>query len=472
MNNNVEEIWRQCLEIIQENIAPKSFKTWFEPIVPERIDGEALTLQVPSYYFCEFLEDKFIDVISMAIKSVIGGSAKLEYSIVVDNSKASKSLHVPATNSARTSNNPIDTPTVKGKPIRNPFEVAPTKMQIDSQLNPNYSFENYIEGECNRLARSAGVAIASNPGGTAFNPLVLCGRPGLGKTHLAQAIGLEVKQKFPDKTVLYVSTNKFQTQFVEAIRKNEINDFLHFYQLIDVLILDDIQELAGKEGTQRTFFHIFNHLHQSGKQLILTSDKAPADLQGLEERLLSRFKWGLSADIKSPDFNTRLEILRRKAYADGIEIPTEVFEFIAENVDNSIRELEGALISMLAQATLNNKEITVDVAASIIGKITKSAKKEMSIGDIQQAVCDHFEMEVDVLQSKTRKREIVQARQIAMYFCKTLTKASLASIGAQVGKKDHATVLYACKTVNNLIEIDKKFKSHVDAISNKLHLRN
>lgn len=472
MNSNVKEIWTQCLEIIQENIAPKSFKTWFEPIVPERLEGESLTLQVPSYYFCEFLEDKFIDVISLAIKSVIGDNAKLEYAVVVDRNVSAKPLHIPATNHANTFNNPIDIPTVKGKPIRNPFEVVSTKMQIESQLNPNYSFDNYIEGDCNRLARSAGLAIASNPGGTAFNPLVLCGRPGLGKTHLAQAIGLEVKQLFPDKTVLYVSTNKFMTQFVEATKKNEINDFLHFYQLIDVLILDDIQELAGMKATQKTFFHIFNHLHQSGKQLILTSDKAPSELQGLEERLLSRFKWGLSADIKSPDFNTRLEILRRKAYADGIDIPNEVFEYIAQNVDNSIRELEGALISLLAQATLNNKAITIEVAESILGKITISAKKEMSIDDIQQVVCDHFDMPISALQSKTRKREVVQARQIAMYFCKTLTKASLASIGAQVGKKDHATVLYACKTVNNLIEIDKKFKSQVDEISNKLHLRN
>lgn len=470
MNNIVIEVWNKCLEILQENIAPKSFKTWFEPIVPEKLEGSALTLQVPSYYFCEFIEDKFLDELSYAIKTVIGEDASLEYSAVVDRSNDSKTMHIPALNKYNTSNNPVQAPSVAGRPIKNPFDIAPHKMQIDSQLNPNYTLDNYIEGDCNRLARAAGVAIGLKPGETAFNPLVLSGKPGLGKTHLAQAIGVDVKKRFPNKTVLYVSTNMFKTQFMEAVKKNELNDFLHFYQLIDVLIIDDIQELAGLEGTQRTFFHIFNHFHQAKKQLILTSDKSPSELKGVEERLISRFKWGLCVDILSPDFKTRLEILRRKAYADGLEIPDDVFEYIAENVNNNIRELEGALISMLAQATLNNKEITLEVAESILGKINKAKKKDYTIDGIQKTICEHFEMPVENLQSKTRKREIVQARQIAMYFCKSLTNASLASIGSQIGNKDHATVLYACKTVNNLIEMDKSFKAQIDQINTKLRL--
>ena len=314
------------------------------------------------------------------------------------------------------------------------------------------------------------MAVSENPGGTAFNPLVLYGDSGLGKTHLAQAIGIKTKELYQDKTVLYVSANKFQTQFTEAIRNNNKNDFLHFYQMIDVLIIDDIQELAGKEKTQNTFFHIFNHLHQSGKQLILTSDKAPIELKGMENRLLSRFKWGLSADLQNPDYETRVRILHQKAYKDGIVLDNEVIEYIASHVTNNVRELEGALISLLAQSTLNKKELNLELAVTIIDRLVKNTKRELSIDYIQKVVCDHFSLPIDVLQVKTRKREIVQARQIAMYFSKTLTKASLASIGSQIGKKDHATVLHACKTVNNLIDTDRGFKTQIDEIDKKLKM--
>jgi chromosomal replication initiator protein len=325
-----------------------------------------------------------------------------------------------------------------------------------------------VEGECNRLARSAGYAVANNPGGTAFNPLLIYGESGLGKTHLAQAIGIEIKEKFPDKTVLYVPANRFQTQYVEAIRNNTKNDFLHFYQMIDVLVIDDVHEFAGKEKTQDIFFHIFNHLHQSGKQLILTSDKAPVELQGLEQRLLSRFKWGLSADLQVPDFETRVAILEQKIYKDGILLPPEVIEHIATYITDNVRELEGALISLLAQSTLNKKEITLNLAKEMIDKLIKNTKREVSIDYIQKVVCNYFDVPVDSLQSKTRKREIVQARQVAMFFSKNLTKSSLATIGLQIGGKDHATVLHACKTVNNLIETDKQFKNQIDEIEKKL----
>ena len=258
-------------------------------------------------------------------------------------------------------------------------------------MNPENSFDNFIEGECNRLARSAGYAVAKNPGGTAFNPLLIYGDSGLGKTHLAQAIGIEVKELFPEKTVLYVNANKFQTQFVDAIRNNNKNDFLHFYQMIDVLIIDDVHEFAGKEKTQDTFFHIFNHLHQSGKQLILTSDKPPVELQGMESRLLSRFKWGLSADLQIPDFETRMAILKKKTYNDGIDLPEEVLEYIATHISDNIRELEGALISLLAQSTLNKKEITLDLTKEMIDKLIKSTKREISIDYIQKVVCNYLQ---------------------------------------------------------------------------------
>ncbi len=464
------------MAVIKDNVPPISFKTWFEPIVPLNLENQVLTLQVPSHFFYEYLEEQYIDILRKTLRKEIGNGAKLEYNVVMENNHIANakpiSVVVPGNNPANTKNRPVNMPTDKEEQtIRNPFVIPGIKkLHIDSQLNPDYSFTNFIEGDCNRLARSAGVAVAENPGGTAFNPLVLYGDSGLGKTHLAQAIGLKTKELYQDKTVLYVSANKFQTQFTEAIRNNNKNDFLHFYQMIDVLIIDDIQELAGKEKTQNTFFHIFNHLHQSGKQLILTSDKAPIELKGMENRLLSRFKWGLSADLQNPDYDTRVRILQQKAYKDGIVLDMDVIEYIASNVTNNVRELEGALISLLAQSTLNKKELNLELATSIIDKLVKNTKRELSIDYIQKVVCDHFSLPIDVLQAKTRKREIVQARQIAMYFSKTLTKASLASIGSQIGNKDHATVLHACKTVNNLMDTDRGFKTQIDEIDKKLKM--
>ena len=355
--------------------------------------------------------------------------------------------------------------------IKNPFVIPGIKkLHVDPRLNPDNSFSNFIEGDCNRLARSAGEAVAGKPGGTAFNPLFIYGESGLGKTHLSQAIGIRIKEQFPEKTVLYVNSHKFQTQFVESIRNNNKNDFLHFYQMIDALVIDDIHELAGKEKTQEIFFHIFNHLHQTGKQLILTSDKPPIEMQGIEQRLLSRFKWGLSADLQSPDFDTRIKILKHKIYNDGININGEIIEYIASNITVNIRELEGALISLLAQSTLNKKDINIDLARKVIDKLVKHSKKDISVDYIQKIVCDYFDISPDQLHSKTRKREIVQARQIAMYFSKSLTKSSLASIGSQIGGKDHATVLHACKTVNNLIDTDKQFRQTVNNIEKKLRI--
>lgn len=461
------------MKLIEEQLPPKTFKTWFEPIRALKLKNDVLTLQVASSYVYECLEERFIDILRDALKAVIGQNAKLEYSVVVANQpKAPLSMTVPSVNEKKPEANTVYLDK-NHNGLKNPFERALSRLEIDSQLNPTYTMENFVEGGSNRLAKSAGMAITQNPGRTAFNPLLIYGGSGLGKTHLAQAIGLEVKRNFPEKVVLYVSTNLFQTQFTEAVRKNEINDFLHFYQLIDVLILDDIHELAGKTGTQNTLFHIFNHLQQLGKQLILTSDKAPAELVGIEDRLLSRFKWGLSAEIKSPDFEMRKEIVLYKAKKDGIVFSSEVVEYICKYVNNNVRELEGAMISLLAQATFNKKSLTVELVRDVLGKTVRKQKTEdLTVDKIQKVVCDHFHIEAELMQSKTRKREVVQARQLAMYFCKTYTKASLSFIGSQIGKKDHATVLYACKAVTDMIETDRKFKVQVEEIQKKLYCNN
>jgi chromosomal replication initiator protein len=411
--------------------------------------------------------------LNKTIKKELGSEGRLEYSIVMENNFNNSrpfTVKFPTNNKKELKNPSVSMPIdLNQNSIRNPFIIPGLKkVNVESQLNPNYSFENLVEGDCNRLARSAGFAVANKPGGTAFNPLLIYGAVGLGKTHLAHAIGIQIKNEFPNKTVLYVSSEKFTQQYIDSVRNNNQNDFVHFYQMIDVLIIDDVQYFAGKEKTQDVFFHIFNHLHQTGKQLILTSDKPPIELKGLEQRLLSRFKWGLTADLQIPDFETKMNILSKKIYKDGIDIPEEVLEYIASHINSNVRELEGALISLLAQATLNKKEINIDLAIRMINKLVKCTVREITVDYITKVVCDYFSLTPDSLHINTRKREIVQARQIAMFFSKNLTKSSLAAIGTQIGGKDHATVLHACRTVANLKDTDKNFRVFLDAIENKL----
>ena len=357
------------------------------------------------------------------------------------------------------------------KVIPDPFIIPGIqKVKVNSQLVERYSFENFIEGDCNRLARSAGLAIGKNPGKTAFNPLFIYSKVGLGKSHLAHAIGLEVKNNFPEKTVLYVTSDQFMAQYIESVRNNNQTDFTNFYQLIDVLIIDDIQFLAGKDKTQDVFFHIFNQLHQRSKQLVITSDKPPVDIEGMEARLLSRFKWGLTADLQLPDLETRIAILQKRLYNDGITMPENVIEYLAYSIISNIRELEGAMISVLAQASLNKKEINLDLARQIVENFVRNTNKEISIDYIQKIVSEYFGLTVDQMNSKTRKRNIVQARQLAMFLAKAHTKTSLTTIGLHCGNKDHATVLHACKTVQNLIETDKEFKGYADDLEKKIKL--
>ncbi len=473
MSNTAQTVWNNCLVFIKDNIQPQAYKTWFEPIVAVKLENNALSIQVPSKFFYEWLEEHYVKILKVSLTKELGENAKLVYIIKMENTYGNKqpfTEKIPSSNRGAVKEQDLDVPLKNKSPeLKNPFVIPGIRnVKIESQLNPNYSFENFLEGDSNRLARSAGLAVAAKPGGTSFNPLLIFGGVGLGKTHLAHAIGVDIKDKYPEKTVLYISAEKFTQQYIDSVKKNNRNDFIHFYQLIDVLIIDDVQFLSGKTGTQDVFFHIFNHLHQNGKQVILTSDKAPVDMQDIEQRLLSRFKWGLSAELQSPNFETRVSILKNKLYRDGVEMPDEIVDYVAKNIKSNVRELEGAIISLIAQSSFNKKEITIELAKQIVEKFVKNTKREVSIDYIQKVVSDYFQMDVDTLQSKTRKRHIVQARQLAMFFAKKFTKASLASIGSQIGKRDHATVLHACKTVDNLSSTDKQFRKYVEDLTKKL----
>jgi len=420
---SAEHVWNKCLSFIKDNIQPQAYKTWFEPIYPVKLQDNALSIEVPSKFFYEWLEEHYVKLLKVALRKELGESAKLLYVIKMQNEEAnSHTEQIPSRHKSAFSTQELDVPIVQKDPgLKNPFIIPGIRnIKIDSQLNTSYSFDSFLEGESNRLARSAGQAVANKPGGTSFNPLLIFGNVGLGKTHLLHAIGVDVKEKHPDKTVLYISAEKFTQQYIESVKSNTRNDFIHFYQLIDTLLIDDVQFLAGKSGTQDVFFHIFNHLHQNGKQVVLSSDKAPVDMQDIEQRLLSRFKWGLSAELQQPDYQTRVAILRNKLYLDGMTLPEDIIDYIAQNIKSNIRELEGAIISLIAQASFNKKEITVELAQQVVDKFVKNTKKEVSIDYIQKMVADYFEMDLDTLQSKTRKRHIVQARQLAMYFAKKI----------------------------------------------------
>tara|TARA_X000000950_G_scaffold56001_1_gene67244 strand:- start:6 stop:1433 length:1428 start_codon:yes stop_codon:yes gene_type:complete len=475
MSASAQSLWENCLIYIKDNIQDQAYKTWFEPIVPVKLENKVLSIQVPSKFFYEWLEEHYVKLLKSCLLREMGNDARLVYIIKMENTYGNRT---PFTESIPSNNRPqmvlqqVDAPLNSSNgELKNPFVIPGIKnLQIESQLNPNYNFDNFLEGDSNRLARSAALAVALKPGGTSFNPLLIFGGVGLGKTHLAHAIGVEIKEKHPDKTVLYIAAEKFTQQYIESVKKNTRNDFIHFYQLLDVLLIDDVQFLSGKAGTQDVFFHIFNHLHQNGKQVILTSDKAPVDMQDIEQRLLSRFKWGLSAELQVPDLETRISILKNKLYRDGVSIEDEIVEYVAKNIKTNVRELEGAIISLIAQSSFNKADVTIELATNIVQKFVKNTKREVSIDYIQKVVSEYFQMDVNTLQSKTRRRHIVQARQLAMYFAKKYTKASLASIGNQIGKRDHATVLHACKTVDNLSFTDKQFRKYVEDLSQKLTL--
>ena len=479
ITRDYKQVWANCMDTIKDIVEPQAYDTWFVPIVPVGLDGDALILQLPSHLYYEFLEEQYVNVLKSVIRKELGPSGKLKYQIVMERQpepERSQTITLPSHNRPALSNPPTQAPidvfSTANRDIPDPF-VLPgiQKKKIPSNLVDTLTFENYVEGDCNRLARSAGYAIAKDPGMTAFNPLFVYSEVGLGKTHLVNAIGIQTKINFPDKTVVYVSADMFYQQYMEAVKNGNTNDFLWFYESVDMLIMDDIQFISGTKGkTQEQFFHIFNSLHKRNKQIIITADKSPVEIAGFEPRLLSRFKWGLSADLQIPDLETRIAIITQKLENNGISFPKEVVDYLALRITSNTRELEGAMIAILAQASLNHREITVELAKEMVDKYVKSNAKEISIEYIQKIICDYFKIPTDTINANTRKREIVQARQLSMYFAKKYTKLPLSLIGAYCGNKDHATVLHACKQVTNLYETDKKMKLYVDDIDKKMKI--
>ncbi len=463
---NHDTVWNKCIESIRQTVGDQSFKTWFEPIKPISLRDFELTISVPSQYFYEYLEEHFLNVLRKVIHEQLGPFGKLKYQILMDKGTAERAPFVLTLTSVKSPNRQENTrqQQVFGSGENSVFE----KNYFDTRLDSAYSFESYIEGDCNRLARSAGIAVAAKPGTTSFNPLLIYGSTGLGKTHLAQAIGNHVLENMDGQNVMYVTSEKFANQFIDATRNNNIQQFANHYSQADVLIIDDVQFFGGKEKTQEIFFQIFNHLQQHKKQIVLTSDVAPKDIKGLQERLLSRFKWGLSADIQSPDFETKVAIVKNKMESNGIIIPDNVIEYISHSVETNIRELEGVLIRLIANATLIRKEIDLELAKQTLQSIIQTIDTEVGIDFIQKTVAEYFNISINDIKGKSRKQEIVLPRQIAMYFAKELTTNSLKNIGFNFGGRDHSTVIHAISSINEQVESDKKVKAHVDDLKRKL----
>ena len=458
------DIWQDCLARIRKQMTEEEFDRWFRPIEP-MFDGTTLSLRVPDRSHASRIDESYMQILKPVILNMYGRQTRLMYAVkpAADQPVAQVAVNADMT-AIQQFNNRTDT-----RNIINPFTIPGTrKMIIDPQLNPNYTFDTFIEGECNRLARSAGMSVAINPGNTPFNPLYIYGDSGLGKTHLVQAIGHEVRQRHPELQVLYVSTNKFQAQYQIAFKNHEIPDFIHFYQTIDLLIIDDIQELAGKAGTQTAFFNIFNHLQLLNKQIILTSDKPPVELSDIEQRLLTRFKWGMAAALDLPDFETKLRIIRAKAEKIGADISDEVAVFLAENISANVREIEGALSSLVANTTLLGRRLTTSLAKEILKAYVQIYQKEITLETIIDIVCNYLDIPLERFNSTERTREIAQARQIAMFLAKRHTKAPLTQIGAAIGGRNHATVLHSCKTVQNMIDTDKSFRAQLEDIEKTL----
>lgn len=449
------QVWQDCLDRLQLTITEEEYVKWFKPIRPIGFDGSNLRLRVPNESFVVNIEKLFLSRLKPIIMELYGADTQLHYA--VPREVRPQQIETTATAVPQFAR-PIDTAKIK-----NPFALPGLRrIVIDPQLNLNYTFDNHIEGECNRLARSAGMAVAVSPGNTAFNPLYIYGDSGLGKTHVAQAIGNEISMRHPELQVLYVAMSKFQSQFQAATIEKNIPNFIHFYQGVDVLILDDIQELSGKPGTQNAFFNIFNHLQMSGKQLVLISDKPPVELKDIEERLLTRFKWGLSAQIHIPDYQTKLKIIKAKATHLGAEIPTDVINYLANNISANIREIEGAISSLVANTSFMGKKITISLAKDILKGYISLYQKEITLDHIIDTICEQMGVDKERLLSSERTREVAMARQIAMYLAKQLTKIPLTAIGLAMGGRNHATVLHSCKTITNLMETDQSFRLQVE----------
>lgn len=459
MIKNHTQLWEDCLAIIRDNVSPEQFDIWFKDVTSMSFRENRLTLNIPSALFQEQLEERFGALLGATLRKVYGEGVHLFFNYNVVKNDPVSQVNVRSTRPSQAVSPTHVAPA-------NPFQPVVAN-DIDPQLNPRYTFENYCGSDSNKIARSIGEAIADNPKCKTFNPLFVFGPTGVGKTHLIQAIGIRVKERNAGARVLYVTARLFESQYTAALRNNHINDFFAFYQSIDTLIVDDVQDLAGKAGTQNTFFHIFNHLHQNQKQIILSSDCAPAQMEGFEARLLSRFKWGMSTQLDKPDFSLRKEVLIQKAEQDGLEIPGEVLEYVAENVTDSIRELEGVIVSLIAHATVLNQEITLDLAHRVMSNAVKVSRRQVNFEAITQEVAAYYDIDPDVIFTKSRKREISDARQMVMYLAKKLAKMPLTAIGTRLSRT-HATVLYACKNIEERLPLEKQLQADVNKIESAL----
>lgn len=465
-----KSVWNDCLGYIKQCVNEQSFRTWFEPIEPLMLINNVLTIQVPSQFFYEWLEEHYVEVLRMAIGTHLGVEGRLEYQILVDKSDKNRNNTMNSLHKGSIISRTVN-PGLGKDTSSNDFKSAAPATLVESNLNPNYTFDLFIEGDCNKLARSAGMAVSNKPGITSFNPLLIYGGVGLGKTHLVQAIGNQIKKNHADKRVIYVPSERFINQFFVSLQNNNSQEFTNYYLGADVLILDDVQFLSGKEKTQEIFFQIFNHLHQSGKQIVITSDCPPKDIKGLQDRLLSRFKWGLSADLQIPDYETRNAIIRSKCHVEGIQLSDEVIDYLAYNIDTNLRDVEGVLNSLIAQHTLSGRSIDMDLAKQVIQNIVQNVEAEINIDYIQKFVSEYFSVTIDQMKDKTRKREIVIARQVAMYFAKEYTNMSLKSIGTHFGGRDHSTVIHALTSVSDLMDTDKKFRATMQELIKKIKVK-
>lgn len=464
-----KEIWKKCLDIIRQNLNGLSFKTWFEPIEPIGFDKNELVIKLPFDFSWDYIEVNFNSLIKKALFESIGENAKLTYIYDNENSQLSETQNYYPLIYNVNSNEGARYQQVSND-IKWNLNQLNEEDNFETNLNEKFTFDNFIKGEGNQLARAAAIAVAEQPGGTSFNPLFIYGGVGLGKTHLIQAIGNHVIINKKAKRVLYTTAEKFTTEFVDSIKKGNTNEFTAFYRKVDILIIDDIQFLSGKESTTDTFFHIFNSLYQLGKQIVLSSDKPPKSLAGIDERLISRFQWGLSVDIQPPDLETRIAILIKKSESFNLDIDLSIVEYLATNITNNIRELEGALIKLLAKASLEGKEITLDLAREIVKSISTEKRQTITLDQIQNIVAEYFGVNTDALRSKTKKKEFVQARQIAMYFCKKFTNASLKTIGLNFGGRDHTTVIHALQTVEEQLK-DNSFAEMLSSIQRKIEYK-